>query len=346
MTELRENSSIVSSRRDSLTELVRVYCCLLAVLLYVLGFPTVLYAAEFHLLSSWSPAYIGRPEIAGRYIENLERRVDIEISIRTSGPEAIPPFEQLEPTAVGLVDMLFTHGAYHVGETGIGVALGAVRPGPRLRRSSGLWSLIDAHYRALGLKVLSLPTSSRGYHVLLNKPVSKRCDLQGRKIRGSPVYHGLIRSLNATPVVLPAGEIYAALEKGVIDGAAWPAAGSLPFRWFEVSKYFLRPTFGATTHLLLMNLERFESLADDLQNALLAEGERLELDVHKRFDELVTIETNEFTNHGLVATQLCGEQLQQLETSWANGAWRLGIKKSDADARQLRDLARAVGLAQ
>ena len=95
-----------------------------------------------------------------------------------------------------------------------------------------------------------------------------------------------------------------------------------------------------------MNLERFESLADDLQNALLAEGERLELDVHKRFDELVTIETNEFTNHGLVATQLCGKQLQQLETSWANGAWRLGIQKSDADARQLRDLARTVGLAQ
>jgi len=299
---------------------------------------------EFHLLSSWSPAYVGHAEIAGRFVSQLNRSSGGEIKVRITGPEAIPPFEQLQPAAAGLVDFLFTHGAYHIGESGIGMALNAIEADPLVLRTSGIWQAVDEHYRSLGLKLLALPTSARGYHMLLKDEISADCDLSGRKIRGSPAYLRLIRSLGATPVVLPAGEVYAALEKHVVDGAAWPAAGSLPFRWYEVTAHYLRPTFGATTHQLFINLRRFERLAPGQQQLLLGQGEILERDVYKRFAELVVIEEQAFKKFGLTSTTLCGEPLAQLAQYWSDGTWSMAIAKSGVAAERLYKLAGAAGL--
>jgi TRAP-type C4-dicarboxylate transport system substrate-binding protein len=193
---------------------------------------------------------------------------------------------------------------------------------------------------------LALPTSARGYQILLRDGIDADCDLHGRKIRGTPVYQGLIRSLGAAPVVLPAGEIYAALEKHVIDGAAWPAAGSLPFRWYEVTNYFLRPTFGTTTHLLLMNLQRFDALEPARQQLLLAEGEKLETDVYERFDALVTIEEEAFREFGLHPTPPCRGPLARVAQSWADGVWSLAIMKNGPAAIELREIADLAGLTE
>ena len=58
-------------------------------------------AEEFRLLASWSPAYVGHAEIAKRFVSQLERREDVDITFPIIGPEAIPPFEQLQPAAAG-----------------------------------------------------------------------------------------------------------------------------------------------------------------------------------------------------------------------------------------------------
>lgn len=303
-------------------------------------------AEEFYLLSSWSPAYVGHAEIAGRFVDQLKRSSNSRITVRVIGPEAIPPFEQLQPTSAGLVDILFTHGAYHIGESGIGMALNAIESDPQALRKSGIWQAVDEHYRGLGLKLLALPSSARGYHMLLKDKIGVDCDLTGRKIRGSPAYLGLIQSLGGTPVVLPAGEVYAALEKHVVDGAAWPAAGSLPFRWYEVTAHYLRPTFGATTHQLFINRQRFEDLSSALQELLLREGEILERDVQKRFYDLVTMEEDAFKKFGLKSTRLCGEPLTHLARYWSHGSWSMAMAKSPLMAKRLYKLAVAAGMTE
>jgi TRAP-type mannitol/chloroaromatic compound transport system substrate-binding protein len=301
-------------------------------------------ADEFRLLSSWSQAYVGHAEIAGRFVKHVMHQSDGGITVRITGPEAIPPFEQLEPAVAGLFDILFTHGAYHLGESGVATALNAIEADPQTLRASGIWKAVDDHYQTLGLKLLALPSSARGYHMLLKDQIGANCDLAGRKIRSSPVYLRLIRSLGATPVVLPAGEVYSALEKQVVDGTAWPAAGSLPFRWYEVTAHYLRPTFGATTHLLLMNRRRFESLDPSRQRLLLAAGEILEREVRERFDQLVTIEEQAFKDFGLTATSPCGEPLARLEQYWSDGIWAMAIEKSGIEAESLYKLAKDAGL--
>ena len=132
---LIETQGYVSNRRQPRRAGFRA--SLMSLVLFVGTYVGAAAAEEFRLLASWSPAYVGHAEIAQRFIGQMERREDVDVAIRIIGPEAIPPFEQFQPAAAGLVDLLFTHGAYHVGESGIGVALDAVTADTASRRSSG-----------------------------------------------------------------------------------------------------------------------------------------------------------------------------------------------------------------
>ena len=99
----------------------------------------------------------------------------------------------------------------------------AVGGTPDQRHASGMYEAIDKGYQKLGLKFIAAASSAtRGYHIVLRAPVSPAGDLAGRKIRGTPSYNTVINA-GGSPVVLPAGEVYSSIEKGVVDGAAWPA---------------------------------------------------------------------------------------------------------------------------
>ena len=53
------------------------------------------------------------------------------------------------------------------------------------------------------------------YNIFVKQPIGPSGDLQGRKIRSSATYHSVLKLLGASPVGMPAGEVYSALEKGV-----------------------------------------------------------------------------------------------------------------------------------
>src|SRR5262245_30739608 len=198
-------------------------------------------AADVRLLSSWDKTDPAVGTLADSFTKGVESATRGNTKFIVSGPETVPPFEQLQPVASGVFQMLFTHGIYHYGTTGMAVPMDATRGDIEARRKSGLHEALDKHYNKLGLKVVAVAISAtKGYHMVLRAPVGPSGDLQGRKIRGTPSYHNVINMLGASPVVLPGGEVYSALEKGVVDGAAWPASGVLGMRWYEPAKFMLR----------------------------------------------------------------------------------------------------------
>ncbi len=64
------------------------------------------------------------------------------------------------------------------------------------------------------------------YSLYTKKPITSIDDLKGKRFRTSPVYVPFIKALGAEAVIMPAGEIYTAIERGVIDGVAWPKVES------------------------------------------------------------------------------------------------------------------------
>ena len=302
-------------------------------------------AADIRMLSSWDKTNPAVVVLADSFVKGVETATNGKTKFVMSGPETVPPFEQLQPAATGVFQMLFTHGIYHYGTSGLAVGMDAVRGDLEARRKSGLVEAIDKHYQKLGLKLVALPISAtKGYHIVLRAPVGPAGDLQGRKIRGTPSYHTVIGMLGASPVVLPGGEVYSALEKGVVDGAAWPASGVLGMRWYEVAKYMLRPSFGLSHYLFLMNLNAWNRLTDAERNILLAEGRKAEEIWFKEYDRMVQEEEAALIQRGMQITEMGAEQKAKVQPAWAQAQWDLAEKKNGQEAKDLRELLKRQGL--
>ena len=79
--------------------------------------------AEFRALSSWDPSYIPRTALFEKFLKNVETASKGDFKFNVSGPETVPPFEQLQPAGSNVFQFLFTHGAYHFGTTPYLVAI-------------------------------------------------------------------------------------------------------------------------------------------------------------------------------------------------------------------------------
>jgi TRAP-type transport system periplasmic protein len=301
-------------------------------------------AADYRMLTSWDKNNPAVPLLAEGYAKNVAAASKGSIKFVLNGPETVPPFEQLQPVTAGAFHLLFTHGIYHYGTTGLSVGLDAVRGTIEERRASGLFEALDKHYQRIGLKVIAVAISAKtGYAFALKAPLSAEGDFKGRKVRGTPAYHPLIRALGGAPVVLPIPEVYTSLDKGVIDGAASPVVGLLGVRWYEVAKYLAQPSFGVTHQLFLMNLDTWNRFSDDDKKLLLDEGRKIEEVWYREYDRLAEAEVKELIAKGVTVTQL-GPSQAKLNEVWGEGLWGLAESKSAAQAKELRQIAKSKGL--
>jgi len=79
----------------------------------------------------------------------------------------------------------------------------------------------------LGLPVRGVFYGEEGFrHFFTTKEISSMGDLAGMKLRVSndPVMNGMVEGLGASPTVVSFGELYSALQTGVVDGAEQPIA--------------------------------------------------------------------------------------------------------------------------
>lgn len=314
-----------------------------AVALLALSVPAS--AADLKLLTSWNtdnwPTYAA--------LDMFEKKVKAigngKVTISISGKEVVPPFEQLQPVSAGVFDMLYTHGIYHAGSKGLAFTMDAVAPGPKKRRDAGLIDYIDKYYQKHNnMKLLGLvANSNQGYHIFLKKPLVDGA-FKGSKIRGTLSYHGVIRLLGGSPVVLPGGQIYTALEKGVIDGAAWPAAGMLTMKHYEVAKFKVRPTFGTTNTGFWINLAKWKSLTKAEQDVLITAAKQTEIEMPAEGDRILAEESKQLEKFGVKETMLNDEMAAKVRETFSSDMWTIAQKCCSDGVNELRALARKAGL--
>ena len=121
----------------------------------------------------------------------------------------------------------------------------------------------------LGVEILSLGVS--GFRVFVTKrPVRTAADVQGIKLRVPeiPVYVEMARALGTNPTPIPAGEIYTALQTGVVDGMEAPADFVESAKLFEVAKHVTRTYHIMTEVSLMASVKRLSALSPDHQKAV------------------------------------------------------------------------------
>ena len=312
----------------------------------VMAFAGPASAETYKLLSSWDsgfkPAYI----IAEMFQKNVADISGGKTKVDFFGPEAVPPFQQLQPVAAGVFDMLYTHGAYHAGAKGLALAGDAVDSDVKKRREAGVWQYIDAFYQKNhGLHLISMPVQgTKGYQCYLRQPLSPAGDWAGRKIRGVVSYHGVIKALGGVPVVMPVPEVYSALEKGVVDGACLTAAGILAAKHYEVAKYRVEPTFGAATVIIAFNMAKWAKLSAEEKQTFTAAGAKTETDVPPISDRIVTDEWTELAKLGMKVETLSPEKGALIRKAWNDSQWELAKQCCGEAADELKAIATKAGI--
>ena len=116
-----------------------------------------------------------------------------------------------------------------------------------------------------GLKVLGY--GEIGFRQITNnvRPIVKPDDLKGLKLRtpGSKTRILSFKMLGASPIKMNMGEIYLALQQGVIDGQENPYGNIVSKSWYEVQKYISVSRHVYTPITFVMNLKRYNSLTAD-----------------------------------------------------------------------------------
>jgi TRAP-type transport system periplasmic protein len=122
------------------------------------------------------------------------------------------------------------------------------------------------------LNVERLAWSPSGFRVILSSKhaVNSAADMKGMKIRVPeiPIYVSAFSALHANGTPLPWGDVYSAIQTGVVDGVEGPPAAIQTSAIQEVTKYMARTNHIMTDINLLMNLDKFNSLKPEQQQIL------------------------------------------------------------------------------
>lgn len=119
-----------------------------------------------------------------------------------------------------------------------------------------------------------------GYYVMAfrnmysTKPINTVDDLAGFKMRvpESSLYVDTFKMMGAAPTPLPAGEVYTALDTGVVEGVENTPDSNLHNSWFEVAPYFNKTNHLNAPTTFSMSAKVFEGLNEDEQNLLMQAG--------------------------------------------------------------------------
>jgi TRAP-type C4-dicarboxylate transport system substrate-binding protein len=133
------------------------------------------------------------------------------------------------------------------------------RPMEELRRNGGFDYMAKLYADKMNAVLLARHIDSNPFHLYLTKPITKP-DLTGLKLRITPVYREFFQALGATVVQTPPGEVYTALERGVVDGYGWPITGIFDLGWHERTKFRVDPGFYSAEVSILINKASLEKL--------------------------------------------------------------------------------------
>lgn len=182
------------------------------------------------------------------------------------GPEVTPRKQQGSFIKRGLIDLLISPSSYYAGQVPESRVTAISNRSPwNIRKSGGIAKMSEGWIKGIGSRIIAWPFwGGSNFHVYLTtKPtMSKKTgiSLVGQKMRATALYVPFLKAMGATPVVISPGDVYTALQRGVVTGLAWPEGAVTKYGWQEYIKYRVGPGFWRSSTMLVMNEKKWQGL--------------------------------------------------------------------------------------
>lgn len=253
------------------------------------------------------------------------------------GPKAIPTFEVGNAVRTGVVDVAMSTGAYYTSVFPESDALKLTQMPIAEQRKNGAYDYISRVWSQKGnMHYLARIVEHQAFHVYLNKKIDKP-DLTGLKIRVTPVYRDFFTALGATVMQTAPGEVYTALERGVVDGYGWPIGGIFDANWHEKTKYRVDPGFYDAEVSLLVNQDTWKKLSRTQRDFLTRQALALE----GQNDFWKTYARKEIARQAQAGIQVIrfeGAQAKQYVDRAYEAGWAGVLKASPEHGPKMREL--------
>ena len=267
---------------------------------------------------------------------NAEGKGQLQLNF-IGGPKAMPPFEVGKAVQSGVIDIGLATGAFYTNIMPEADALKLTQINMQEQRKNGAYDLINKIWNEkAGMQYLGRVIDYTPFHLYLNKKIDKP-DLTGLKIRVTPVYRDFFAAMGATVITTPPGEVYTALERGVVDGYGWPIQGIFDANWQEKTKYRVDPGFYSAEVSLVMNLAKWKSLTQSQRDLLMRQMIAAEAE-NESWKTLNDNDTRRQAQAGIQVITFDPATSKQYVDKAYNVAWDAMIKVSPQYGQQMRML--------
>ena len=229
---------------------------------------------NWRMVTTWPVGFPVFQEGAERFAEDVGQMSNGRLQIRVyASGELVPALQVFDAVAQGTVEMGHGSAYYWAGKIPAAQFFSSVPFGmdaAELRNwlHSGGLELWRQLYAPFGVRPLSIGNTGMQMGGWFNRPVESLEDIQGLRMRIPGLGGKVLEMAGGNPVLLAGGEIYAALERGVIDATEWVG----PFHdqrlgLQRVAQYYYYPGWHerGTELELLISTAAWESLPADLQ---------------------------------------------------------------------------------
>ena len=230
---------------------------------------------EWKMITSWPKNLPGLGAAPERLAERLRIMSNGRLDIKVYGAgELVGALEVFDAVSQGTAQM--GHGAayYWRGKNPAAAMFATVPFGMNAQEMNGwlrygggleLWQELYGKFNLVPFAAGNSGVQMAGW---FNKEINSIDDLQGLKMRIPGIGGEVLSRAGGVPVVLPGGEIFTALQTGVIDATEWVGPyNDLAFSLHTAAKYYYYPGWhepGPTLEAFV-NKDAWEALPPDLQ---------------------------------------------------------------------------------
>lgn len=121
-----------------------------------------------------------------------------------------------------------------------------------------------------GIVMLSFGAYGDSFCIINSKrPIKSPQDLNGLKIRcNTPMAAESVKVLGAAPLMMSSSEVYAALQRGTVDGATTGLGTVISRKWYEVAKYATITASSYSIWPVMINKNAWEKLPKEYQQII------------------------------------------------------------------------------
>ena len=217
-------------------------------------------------------------------------RMEIQVY---DGGELVPPLESFDTVRSGAAEIGSGAAYYWAGKipaaqffASVPFGMNAQQLNSWVLRGGGieLWKEIYADFNLVPMLGGNTGVQMGGW---FNREINTLEDLHGLKMRMPGLGGKVLEKAGGSSVLIPGGELYTALERGVIDATEWIGPyHDYKMGFYQIARYYYAPGWHepGTALEFFINRERYESLPTDMQQVLQAAAARLNVWMLSEFE--------------------------------------------------------------